>query len=244
MSMLSDLNKIGTNLDEVKFKIDLALASSGRTAGSARLVVVTKGQPVEKVQALIDSGGILLGENYPEETARKIPGLKGAENIRWHMIGHIQRRKIKYLVQYFDVIESVESLETSHKLDQKFADAKRTIKILLEVNLSGEQSKQGFALESRERWPEFIQAIRSIMRYQHLEVTGLMTMPPLEIAPEDSRLYFRRCRELGDYVNDQIGRKVISELSMGTSHDYQVALEEGATIVRVGEAIMGPRFYP
>jgi uncharacterized pyridoxal phosphate-containing UPF0001 family protein len=160
------------------------------------------------------------------------------------MIGHIQSRKIKYLVSYFDTVESVESLETANKLNQKFAEATRRIPIMLEVNLSGETSKQGFNVDQREKWTAFVESIRQIVRLDSLKVTGLMTMPPLGNKAEDSRPYFRLCRDLGNYVNDQLVQPLVTELSMGTSSDYTVAIEEGATIVRVGEAIMGPRIYP
>lgn len=241
--MISDSEMIASNLASVRSKIEQALEASGRPLGAAQLLVVTKGQSVEKIQALIDSGGILLGENYPEETARKIPELTLSSKVNWHMIGHIQSRKIKYLVQYFDQIESVDSLETAKKLESKFAEAGKQIKVMLEVNVSGEQSKQGFDLVSRTQWLAFVEDIRLVMDLPHLELVGLMTMPPLGGDPESSRVYFRSCRELGSFINDTLKLNVISQLSMGTSHDYPVAVEEGATIVRVGEAIMGPRNY-
>lgn len=241
--MSRDSELISSNLAFVRSRIEQALEASGRPSKAAQLLVVTKGQSVEKIQALIDAGGLLLGENYPEETAQKIPQLRVKDKVTWHMIGHIQSRKIKHLVQYFDQIESVDSLETANKLEMKFAESGRKIKIMLEVNVSGEQSKQGFDMAAGTQWSAFIQQIRLLMDLPHLELVGLMTMPPLGSDPETSRVYFRKCRELGSFINDTIKTNVISELSMGTSHDYPVAVEEGATIVRVGEAIMGVRNY-
>lgn len=238
-----DLDSVAQNFEHVRNIVKATISSANRSEDSVKLVVVTKGQPVEKMQALINAGGVLLGENYPEETAEKIPSLTGLEKVKWHMIGHIQSRKIKYLVEYFDFIESVDSLETAHKLDLKFAEADRKVKVLLEVNLSGEQSKQGFDLESTDKWRDFVRDVQSMKRLEHLEIKGLMTMPPLETDLNASRKYFQKCHILGQFINDQLNEHLIAELSMGTSQDYTIAIEEGATIIRVGEAIMGPRTY-
>ncbi len=237
------MSEIGERLLLVQNGVNAALEKAHREAGLVKLVVVTKGQPAEKMQALIDAGGRYLGENYPEETAEKIAELKNIEQVEWHMIGHIQSRKIKFLTKYFNFIESVESLETAQKLDARFLEAGRKIQIMLEVNVSGEVSKQGFALAEKENWGAFIEDVNRIDRLASLELVGLMTMPPLGEHAESSRIYFKRLRELLAYVNEhKIGVKM-TELSMGTSFDYSVAVEEGATIVRVGEAIMGARIY-
>ena len=243
MKNSQELESIPLRYAMVNNTIKATLAASNRPENAVKLVVVTKGQRVEKIQSVIESGATLLGENYPEETASKIPELTRLEKISWHMIGHIQSRKMKFLVRYFDTIESVESLETAEKLNQKFAEAGRRIRIMLEVNLSGETSKQGFDVDQREKWPAFVDSIAQVARLESLEVCGLMTMPPLGDNAEASRKYFQQCRALGDFVNEHLGQPLITELSMGTSSDYTVAIEEGATLVRVGEAIMGPRFY-
>jgi len=238
--------QIAENLKVVRSTIDSALASSRRDDTNVKLVIVTKGQSVQKMQALIRTGEKVLGENYPEETDRKIQELKGMEDIEdleWHMIGHIQSRKIKYLIRYFNVIESVESIETAEKLNQRYEMAGQKARILLEVNLSGEETKQGFALAEKQSWQKFMEDVQKIRGMKALELSGLMTMPPLGREAEESRPVFRLCKELQEYANQVLGSQVIKDLSMGTSFDYPVAIEEGATIVRIGEAIMGPRNY-
>ena len=239
--MSDQFSQIGTNLMDVRHQIDDVIEAVHRISGSVKLIVVTKGQPVVKMQALINSGGLFLGENYPEETAEKIESLTGIENIEWHMIGHVQSRKIKYLVKYFDVIESIESLETAQKVNARFLESGRKVQILLEVNVSGEVTKQGFAMSEEQNWNQMVDVIHAIELLPALKSTGLMTMPPLGETPESSRKYFIRLRNLLDFVNLHKQGQPLRELSMGTSFDYKIAIEEGATIVRVGEAIMGAR---
>lgn len=237
------LEPIGQNFRFVETQIDAALELAHRNEGSVKLVVVTKGQSVPKMQALIDAGGRFLGENYPEETVEKIESLKGIDQVEWHMIGHIQSRKIRFLTRYFNIIHSVDNLETARKINMRFTDAGRKVKILLEVNVSGEVSKQGFDLAEKQNWQGFIADVNEIENLTALEIVGLMTMPPLGEDAESSRVYFQRCKELLEYVNLHKRGNQLTELSMGTSFDYKVAAEEGATIVRVGEAIMGARNY-
>jgi pyridoxal phosphate enzyme (YggS family) len=244
--MTDNATQIAENLNMVREKINSALVSSGRSGDKVKLVVVTNGQSIQKMQALMHAGEKVLGENYPEETDKKIQELRGMEDIEkleWHMIGHIQSRKIKYLIRYFDVIESVESIETAEKLNQRFEMAGQKVRILLEVNLSGEETKQGFVLAQKQTWQKFMDDVQKIIGMKSLELTGLMTMPPLGREAEESRPIFRLCKELQDCANQALGSRVIKDLSMGTSFDFPVAIEEGATIVRIGEAIMGPRNY-
>lgn len=244
--MTDNATQIAENLNMVREKINSALVSSGRSGDKVKLVVVTKGQSIQKMQALMHAGEKVLGENYPEETDKKIQELREMEDIKdleWHMIGHIQSRKIKYLIRYFDVIESVESIETAEKLNQRFEMAGQKVRILLEVNLSGEETKQGFALAQKQTWQKFMDDVQKIRGMKSLELTGLMTMPPLGREAEKSRPIFRLCKELQGYANQALGSQVIKDLSMGTSFDFPVAIEEGATIIRIGEAIMGPRNY-
>ncbi len=241
--MSEDLDQIVQKFQFVETQINAALDAANRAGEAVKLVVVTKGQSVERMQALIDAGGRYLGENYPEETVEKIELLKGIEHVEWHMIGHIQGRKIRFLTRYFSVIQSVESIETAKKINLRFTDAGRKVKILLEVNVSGEASKQGFALAEKQNWQGFVADVNEIENLTALEIAGLMTMPPLGDNAESSRVYFQRCKELLEYVNDHKRGNLLTELSMGTSFDYRVAVEEGATIVRVGEAIMGARNY-
>ncbi len=241
--MSEDLDQIGQKFRFVENQIKAALDAAHRAGEAVKLVVVTKGQSVEKMQALIDAGGRYLGENYPEETVEKIESLNGIEHVEWHMIGHIQSRKIRFLTRYFSVIQSVESIETAKKINLRFTDAGRKVKILLEVNVSGEASKQGFALAEKQNWQGFVADVNEIENLTALEIAGLMTMPPLGDNAESSRVYFQRCKELLEYVNAHKRGNLLTELSMGTSFDYKVAVEEGATIVRVGEAIMGARNY-
>lgn len=222
--------------------IETAQKKANRAIGSVKLVVVTKGQNPEKIQEVIDAGARILGENYPEETSKKRLLLKD-KDVEWHMIGHIQSRKVKYLVDFFSEIHSVESLETAKKLDEKFLLNGRTIPVLYEVNVSGEETKQGIQAVDESKWPAVIKLFEQLIQLKGIKCSGLMTMPPLSTNPEDSRKYFQKLRKLSVVLSEKLGEEYFPELSMGTSFDYEIAIQEGATFIRVGEAIMGPRVY-
>lgn len=220
-----------------------AARQSGREPEDVSLVVVTKSQPMEVVQAAIDAGVRVLGENYPEEGVAKIQSLSNQSGVEWHMIGHVQSRKARLVAENFELLHSLDSLKLALRLDRFAAEQNRILPVLLEFNVGGEETKLGWAASDDTHWDEFLSDIDSILDLDNLRVRGLMTMPPLGIDPEDSRRFFRRLRLLRDHLASLYPDVDWSELSMGTSADYTVAVEEGATLVRVGTAIVGERRY-
>lgn len=225
----------------VEEKIQAAIKRSDRRPDDVHLVVVTKGQTPQKITEAIAAGATSLGENYPEETSQKIEEMgEEAASVDWHMIGHLQSRKIKYVVNNFDMIHSIDRSEIAVALDQKLTVP---MNALLEVNLSGEESKGGFAVWDEAQWSKFSGTVAELVELKNLQFLGLMTMPPFANRAEDSRQYFEKCHRLLEFMQKQLGRASFTQLSMGTSIDYEAAIEEGATYVRIGEAIMGPRNY-
>jgi pyridoxal phosphate enzyme (YggS family) len=222
-------------------QIASAARQSGRDPGEIRLVVVTKSQPVEVVQAAVEAGVRILGENYPEEGVMKIQSLAGQSAVEWHMIGHVQSRKARLVVDHFALLHSLDSLKLARRLQRFAQEADRALPVLLEFNVGGEESKSGWDASDESRWNVFLPEIAELLDLSHLRVQGLMTMPPLETDPEDARQFFVRLRGLRDYLATQFPDADWRELSMGTSADFTVAVEEGATLVRVGTAIVGAR---
>jgi pyridoxal phosphate enzyme (YggS family) len=204
-------------------------------------VVVTKTQPSQVIEAAVEAGARLLGENYAEEAAGKIGAMPPRTDIEWHMIGHVQSRKAQLVAQHFALVHSLDSLKLAERLDRAASVLGRRLPVLLEVNVSGEESKSGLQASDEARWADLVPMAEAISNFQNLKVLGLMTMPPLTSEPEQARIYFRRLRRIRDFLAAQAGGIEWSELSMGTSADYQVAVEEGATLVRIGQAILGPR---
>jgi pyridoxal phosphate enzyme (YggS family) len=246
----------------VQEAVEEALRRSGRPSGAVRVVVVTKSQPLAVVEAALQAGLRILGENYAEEAIGKmralqqrlavVPseaapvsiGAQSAAGVEWHMIGHIQSRKAKLVAEHFDFVHSVDSVKLAERLDGFAQESGRQVPALLEFNVGGEVEKQGWTASDESAWPQLLGDVEAIARLQHLRVHGIMTMPPLSIKPEDARPYFRRLRRLRDFLAGQLPNIAWRELSMGTSGDYPVAVEEGATLVRVGEAILGSRSKP
>ena len=224
-------------------KINNAALKSGRRPEEVRLVVVTKTQPIETVQAAIEAGVRILGENYPEEAVMKIQSLPEQSGVEWHMIGHVQSRKARLVTDHFALLHSLDSLKLAQRLDRFAADGNRTLPVLLEFNVGGEESKSGWNAADETQWNALIPDMQSIMELPNLSVHGLMTMPPLGIDPEESRRFFLRLRLLRDHLAARFPQADWRQLSMGTSGDFEVAVEEGATLVRVGTAIIGARKY-
>lgn len=221
-----------------------AARKSGRRPEGVRLVVVTKSQPLEIVQAAIEAGARILGENYPEEGVMKIQSLAGQSGVEWHMIGHVQSRKARLVADHFALLHSLDSLKLAQRLDRFAAESNRRLSVLLELNVGGESSKSGWDATSDAQFEQTFPDLRSILDLSHLRVQGLMTMPPLGNTAEESRRFFQRLRLLRDRLALLFPQAEWHELSMGTSSDYSVAVEEGATLVRVGTAIVGARRYP
>jgi PLP dependent protein len=237
------ISTIRENYQSTLDQIATAARKSDRSPDEIRLVVVTKSQPGEVVQAAIEAGARILGENYPEEAVAKIQSLTGQSAVEWHMIGHVQSRKARLVADHFALLHSLDSVKLAQRLDRFAAERNRVLPILLEFNVGGEESKAGWDAADEAQWEVLLPETASVLELSHLEVRGLMTMPPLETNPEDARQFFQRLRRLRDYLATQFLHANWRELSMGTSADYRVAVEEGATLVRVGTAIVGARKY-
>lgn len=233
--------QIQENIERVYETIQRAAQSVDRDANKVRLVVVTKAQPADVIQAAIEAGARILGENYPEETLPKMEVVGRPAGAAWHMIGHLQSRKAGLVAEHFDLLQSLDSLRLAEKLDRRLAEVNRVLPVLLEVNVSGEESKFGWAAWEEAQQQSLLREVEAVLNLPHLEVRGLMTMPPLYGDPEQTRPYFVRLRRLSELLAARYGEQHFSELSMGTSADYPAAVQEGATLVRIGTAIVGPR---
>lgn len=221
-------------VEEVKERIANAAKRAGRNPADIVLVAVTKGVETERIKEAIASGVKILGESRVQEARPKMD-LLGKE-VSWHFIGHLQRNKVKYIVGEVDLIHSVDSIELSEEIRSRAQKRGIVQNILLEVNISGEKGKFGIPPG------EVIPMTKAIARLRNTSLKGLMTVPPFSENPEDSRPYFRRLRELRDeIIGLGIAPSDFKELSMGMSGDFEVGIEEGATLVRIGTAIFGKR---
>ncbi len=225
---------ISSNISLIRQRIEAACARCERDPQSVRLMAVSKTVALERIREALEAGITLLGENYVQEAREKIPVIGRA--AEWHMIGHLQTNKVKYVVNLFDWIHSVDRLELARELDKRAGQNNRRLNILIEVNVSGEESKNGMEPDAA------LELVRQISLLPNIRVRGLMTMPPYSDNPENSRPYFQALRKL----RDKIGAAAIpsirmDELSMGMTDDFEVAIEEGTTIIRVGRAIFGER---
>lgn len=238
MSSLSDA--IRERYLHILERIADAERRAGRVPGSTRLVVVTKSQPLEVVEAAIEAGAAILGENYPEEAVGKMDALRSA-GVEWHMIGHVQSRKADLIPGRFALMHSLDSLKLANRLDRCAAQAGCKLPVLLEFNVGGEESKSGWSAADESNWQGVFPELDMVLKLGNLVVRGLMTMPPLFEDPERARPYFQRLRRLRDALSKTFPAADWSELSMGTSGDFEAAIEEGATFVRVGTAIVGAR---
>ena len=226
---------VGANYRVIVERIALAAAKAGRQTRQVRLLAASKSQSLDAIRAAIGAGIALIGENYVQEAKEKKHQLSDAR-VEWHMIGHLQRNKAQAALALFDVIESLDNLALMRELDKEAAKRNITARTFVEVNLAGEESKTGIA---RENVAGFLEQIAEL---GHVKVEGLMTVPPFREDPEDVRPYFRELREMRDSLSSlNLPNIKLKELSMGMSHDFTVAIEEGATIVRVGTTLFGPR---
>ncbi len=223
---------LADSLNAIQTKIEAACVRTGRDPGRVTLLAVSKSQPPEAVRAASELGLDTFGENKVQEAKAKIPLCPG--RLRWHMIGHLQTNKCRDAVQFFEMIQSVDSLELAEEINKRAAQAAKTMPILLEVNIAGEASKFGYPPDRLLRELEQINALKRI------EIQGLMTIAPWATEPEKVRPVFRRLRELKER-SEQILGAALPHLSMGMSGDFEVAIEEGATLVRIGTALFGPR---
>jgi len=237
------VDEIRKNYLKVQEEIQRTALNCTRNPDEIRIVVVSKSQPLEKIEAAIKAGIRNFGENYPEEAVEKISAFQNVEGIEWHMIGHLQSRKAKLIPAYFDWMHSLDSLRIAEKLERLLSEQNKHLKVLLEFNVGGEISKYGWSASDPDRWVELVGEIEQIQQYPHLQICGLMTMPPMTVTLQEARGYFRKLRHLRDFLQDKLPSLNLAQLSMGTSADYPAAILEGATMVRIGQAILGPRDY-
>jgi pyridoxal phosphate enzyme (YggS family) len=228
-------DEITRNLMAVQQRIAETCTRSGRDSNAVRMVAVTKTVSAETVRVAIQAGTVLFGENYIQE-AREKCGMLAKYPVSWHFIGHLQTNKAKYAVKLFDLIHTVDSLRLATELDREARKIGKVQKILIQVNIGKEASKSGIDAESTEM------LIRSLAAFPNLSVRGLMVIPPFFDEPERVRPHFKGLRELRDSLNKRnISGISLDELSMGMTGDFEAAIEEGATMVRIGTAIFGER---
>ena len=228
--MLSD------NLQKVRSNIINSCEAVGRNPDEVTLIAVSKTKPVEMLQEAYDAGARIFGENKVQEILDKYDQLPS--DIQWHMIGHLQRNKVKYIIDKVAMIHSVDSLRLAETIEQEAAKKDLVIPILLEVNVAEEESKFGLKLE------EVLPLVEKISHFPHVQIMGLMTIAPFTLNPEDNRKVFRTLKKLSvDISEKNINNVNMSVLSMGMTGDYEVAVQEGSTMVRVGTGIFGERDY-
>ncbi len=232
--------QVRERLNEVQERIETAARRSGRDIDAIRIVGVTKTHPYDVVLAAHEAGLRLVGENRVEEALPKKAAAEDLADLEWHMIGHIQSRKSKSVVEIFDAVHSVDRTKIADRLNRDAESAGLRLPVLLECNVSGEASKWGWQLTEKESWPEIVDEFTRIQKLENLEVRGLMTMAPMVADPERVRPIFEKLRLLRDYLQKAVPGDW-AELSMGMTEDYMVAVEEGATLLRIGRAIFGPR---
>ena len=224
------------NFEEVEKKIQAACDRSGRRREDITLIAVSKTKPVDMLKEAYDFGTRIFGENKVQEITEKYDALP--RDISWHMIGHLQRNKVKYIIDKVDYIHSVDSVRLAETIEKEAAKHNLTVKILVEVNVAGEESKFGLSPE------EVLPFIEEISEFSHILVCGLMTIAPFVENPEENRPYFSRLRKLSvDIDSKKVNNVNMSMLSMGMTNDYEVAIEEGATMVRIGTGLFGARNY-
>ena len=231
---------IATNLEAVRTRIAAAAHRCGRKADGISLLAVSKTFPPEAIREAYAAGQRLFGENKVQEFEKKAVDLNDLTAAEFHMIGHLQSNKSKPAVELFQAVDSVDSLKLAERLNAAAAEFNKTLPILLEINVGGEEAKSGISLD----WTEVEPFLAYAAKWKNLQIDGLMTLPPYTEDPEGARPYFHQLREL----RDEIARRnfpgvKMDVLSMGMSHDFEVAIEEGSTCVRVGTAIFGERTY-
>jgi pyridoxal phosphate enzyme (YggS family) len=225
------MSSVKENLLRVRERIERAAQKAGRDPKKINLVAVSKTVEVVRIKEAIEAGASILGENYVQEAQKKIEAI--GRPVSWHFIGHLQSNKARYAARLFDVVQSTDSIPLAEELSRRAEQVDRVIKVMIEVNLSKEATKFGTDEERVANLAKRIQDLR------HLSLEGLMTMPPYFDSPEMSRPYYTALRELKErMIKEGIPMK---ELSMGMSNDFEIAIEEGATYVRIGTAIFGPR---
>lgn len=224
------------NIANIKRRIEAACKRSGREPEDIKLIAVTKTVDTDRIKEAINCGIKFLGENKVQEIMDKYPEL--GSSVEWHMIGHLQTNKVKYLIDKVSMIHSVDSLKLLGEIDKRFGISNKSIDVLIEINIGREKSKYGVFPENLEGF------LKEAAKYKNIKIAGLMTVAPAVINPEDVRPYFVKMRELFEnFKSSQINNIEFKYLSMGMTNDFEIAIEEGANIIRVGTGIFGPRNY-
>jgi hypothetical protein len=227
--------QIQSNIKKIHDDIRAAAQKSGQDASRVTLIAVSKRKPPEMIQEAIDAGHRDFGENYIQEAMEKID-LLGRKSATWHFIGHLQSNKAKFAVKYFDLIHTVDTVKLAKEINRQAQKIGKIQKILLQVNISREATKSGAQAN------EIVDIARQTCRFDNLHVSGLMCMPPFFDDPEDARIYFKKLKQISEEIEPlNLPNTAMTHLSMGMSNDFTVAVEEGATLVRVGTAIFGAR---
>jgi pyridoxal phosphate enzyme (YggS family) len=220
------------NLNSIQSRMAAACARAGREAASVTLLAVSKTHPPEALREAVDAGQLLFGENKIQEAKAKIPLCPG--RARWQFIGHLQSNKVRDAVELFEMVQGVDSLAIAREISKRAVQAAKTVPILLEVNVAGEGSKFGYQPAA------LLAELKELNALEKIEIHGLMAIPPFTPVPERARPYFQKLRELKAQAEGVLGAP-LPHLSMGMSGDFEVAIEEGATLVRIGTALFGER---
>ena len=229
------MSSVAENLEQVRERIAQAAAKAARAVDEIELVAITKTHDADRVREAIEAGQILFGESRVQEARVKIPELPS--NLRWHFVGHLQKNKIRHALPLFELIHSVDSLSLAQEINRIAEEEGTHPRVLLEVNVAGEGSKFGFPSDKLR------QDMEALLALPRLSIEGLMTIPPLAKEAEASREYFVDLRKLRDRLETEFQMK-LPHLSMGMTNDFRIAVEEGATLARVGTAIFGERSRP
>ncbi|NCO24750.1 MAG: YggS family pyridoxal phosphate-dependent enzyme [Candidatus Infernicultor aquiphilus] len=226
------MGTVKDNLETINKKIKAAAWKVNRDPQEIKLVAVTKTATSEQIKEAINEGVKIIGENKVQEAKGKYQVL--TTEVKWHLIGHLQTNKVKYAVEIFDLIHSVDSIKLAKEIDKRSVQFKKTIDVLIEVNISGEETKYGYNPEKVEAF------LKEISEFSGIKVRGLMTIAPISKNKEEVRPYFRRLRELSERIRDKNIKNIkMDYLSMGMTDDFEIAIEEGANIVRIGRGIFG-----
>lgn len=228
------MEKLEKNLEAIRYKISEAAVKSGRSPEKIQLLAVTKTVAPDVIQKAVDCGVVLLGENRVQEASKKVDFVKG--DIQWHMIGHLQKNKVKLAVKIFSMIQSLDSLELAEEIEKRAKEIQKVMDVLIQINIGREESKFGIDVD------DAVEFTKKVAHFSHIRVKGLMAIAPFKENPEHVRPYFKKMYEVFMKIKMLDLKNVdMSLLSMGMTHDFQVAIEEGANMVRIGTGIFGAR---
>jgi len=231
---------IRENIDHIKRQIKKVCRKVDRNPEKIQLIVVTKEKPAVVIKDLVEAGISDIGESYVQEASFKMELLSDLD-VKWHMVGHIQSGKASFVAGRFSYVHSLDRLSLATDLNKAAGEWDRVLPVLLECNVSGEESKFGWNAWDEDKWQALAEAIKPVLEMDHIDVRGLMTMAPYDASPEHSRPYFKKLFRLRNFLAERLSTTKLQELSMGMSADFRVAIQEGATMVRIGSAIVGPR---